>query len=218
MASSESSDNDVASTARTTLRRHRERGSYDRDLVNTILDEALICHVGFQAEHGLVVLPMAHVRLGDHLYLHGALGNAMLRSLVEGGDACATVTLLDGLVLARSAFHHSMNYRCVTVFGSASRVTDHDEMVEASLALVDHVAPGRSGDVREPSSSEIRQTLFLRLPVSEVSAKVRAGGPVDNPEDHRLPVWAGAIPIAHTRGTPEADEGVEIDLPDYLAT
>ena len=209
---------DGPTTTRTTIRRHRDRGSYDRSLMFAILDEALVCHVGFVSEHGPLVLPMAHVRIGDSLYLHGALANAMLRTLIEGGDACVTVTLLDGTVLARSAFHHSMNYRCVTVFGSATRVTDHDEIIKVSRALVDHVAPGRSGDMREPSVAEIRKTLFLRLPISEVSAKVRSGGPIDEPEDYGLPVWAGAVPLVLTRGKPVADDGVDIPLPDYLAS
>src|ERR1700690_3020116 len=145
----------LTATPRDTLRRKRERGSYDRELINSVLDEALVCHVGFAAEHGPVVLPMTYARVGDDLYVHGAAGNDMLRHLASGIDVCVTVTLLDGLVFARSAFHHSMNYRCVVLFGRAERVTDLDEMGTMVAALLDHLAPGRSADARPPTPEEL---------------------------------------------------------------
>jgi nitroimidazol reductase NimA-like FMN-containing flavoprotein (pyridoxamine 5'-phosphate oxidase superfamily) len=205
-------------TGRTTVRRKRERGSSDRALVDAILDEALVCHVGFVAVHGPVVLPMTFARVDDHLYLHGAAGNDMLRNLADGVDVCVTVTLLDGLVFARSAFHHSMNYRCVVLFGKAVRVTDVAEMRVMAAALLDHLADGRSGDARPPTDAELRTTLVLRLPITEGSAKVRTGGPIDDPEDLARPVWAGEIPLRLVAGPPIADElGNGAVLPDYLS-
>ena len=206
-------------TARGTLRRKRERGSYERALINAVLDEGLVCHVGFAAEHGPVVLPMTYVRIDDDLYLHGAAGNAMLRHLAGDADLCVTVTLLDGLVFARSAFHHSMNYRCVVLFGRAERVTDLAEMSRASAALLDHLAPGRSADARPPTAEELRSTLMIRLEVREGSAKVRTGGPIDDPEDLDLPVWAGEVPIGLCGGSPvsHSDPDVAGAVPAYIA-
>jgi nitroimidazol reductase NimA-like FMN-containing flavoprotein (pyridoxamine 5'-phosphate oxidase superfamily) len=200
-------------TDRTTLRRHRERGSYDRELVHAILDEALVAHVGFTSEHGPVVLPMVHARIGDDLYLHGARANALLGALKGGVPTCATVTIVDGLVLARSAFHHSMNFRCATVFGVATEVTDPAEVRHASTALVDHLVPGRGELVRAPDDGEVRRTLFVRLPIDEVSAKVRTGGPADDEADLALDVWAGHLPLTTTAGTPMADVGVSVPWP-----
>ena len=198
-------DSTIPTTQRTALRRKKERGSYDRALVHAVLDEAFVCHVGFNVDHGPVVLPMAHIRIGDQLYLHGATANAMLRSLDSGIPICATVTLLDGLVLARSAFHHSMNFRSVAVFGIAKRVTGSDEQLRVALALVEHMSPGRSEQVRAPSPLELRKTLIVRLPINEASAKVRTGGPVEEPEDLDLPVWAGYVPMELVSGSPVAD-------------
>jgi uncharacterized protein len=205
-------------TSRGTLRRKRERGSHERALINAVLDEGLVCHVGFVADHGPVVLPMTYVRIDDHLYVHGAGGNDMLRHLADGADLCVTVTLLDGLVLARSAFHHSMNYRCVVLFGKAARVTDSAEMLAASAGLVDHVAPGRGLDARAPTAAELRATLIVRIPIDEGSAKVRTGGPIDDPEDLALPVWAGEIPLVMMAGSPVPDAAMNppLPLPDYL--
>jgi nitroimidazol reductase NimA-like FMN-containing flavoprotein (pyridoxamine 5'-phosphate oxidase superfamily) len=212
-------DDALPVTPRVTLRRKRERGSHQRALINEVLDEALVCHVGFATEHGPIVLPMTFVRIGDDLYLHGAGGNDMLRHLAGGSDLCVTVTLLDGLVLARSAFHHSMNYRCVVLFGRAERVTDPDEMLAASAGLLDHLAPGRSLDARAPSAAELRATLIVRLPISEGSAKVRTGGPIEDPDDLQLPVWAGQIPLALAAQAPIPDaqmaDGCEV--PAYIA-
>ena len=188
-------DESLASTERATVRRKQERGSHDRVLVNRVLDEGLVCHVGFAGERGPVVLPMTYVRVGDQLYLHGAAGNDMLRNLAGDAEVCVTVTLLDGLVFARSAFHHSMNYRCVVLFGRAERVTDETELQTMAAALLDHLAPGRSNDARRPTAQELRSTLIVRLPITEGSAKVRTGGPLDDDEDLDLPVWAGEVPM-----------------------
>ncbi|MGO9876096.1 MAG: pyridoxamine 5'-phosphate oxidase family protein [Acidimicrobiia bacterium] len=174
-------------------------------MVNTVLDEALVCHVGFVAEHGPVVLPMTYVRIDDDLYIHGAAGNDMLRHLADGIDVCVTVTLLDGLVFARSAFHHSMNYRSVVLFGRAERVTDSAEMHRVAAGLLDHLAPGRSSDARPPTADEFRTTLILRLPISEGAAKVRTGGPIDERGDLQLPVWAGEVPVSLVAQSPIPD-------------
>lgn len=191
-------------TGRTKVRRLAERGRYERSLVHEILDEAYLAHVGFVVDGQPRVLPMTYGRIGDDLYLHGAAGNGMLRA-ADGAEVCITVTLLDGLVLARSAFHHSMNYRSVVLFGTATKVTDEDEKRRAVDAVVEHVLPGRSGAAREASASELRATAVLRLPIHEGSAKVRTGGPKDDPEDMDLPVWAGVIPLTLTAGSPVQD-------------
>ena len=203
----------MQTTERTTLRRKKERGRTDRALLDAILDEALIAHVGFTASHGPVVLPMTYARVGDALYLHGAAGNALLRAAADGVDVCVTVTLLDGLVLARSAFHHSMNYRCAVLFGRAQRVTDGDELQTMSAALVDRMAPGRSSDVRRPTDEELRATLVIRLSIGEASVKVREGGPIDDDEDLSLPVWAGVVPMRLVAGAAERDDAGVPGLP-----
>jgi nitroimidazol reductase NimA-like FMN-containing flavoprotein (pyridoxamine 5'-phosphate oxidase superfamily) len=203
-------------TDRTTLRRKRERGSSQRSTIEAILDEGLIAHVGFVADHGPVVLPMAYARRGDFVYLHGATGNDMLRHLAAGSPLCLTVTLIDGLVLARSAFRHSMNYRSVVVFGTATRVTDPEEVQAAAAALLEHVAPGRSAEARPPSDEEVRSTLVLRVPIDEASAKVRSGGPLDNPEDLDLTVWAGQLPLALQANPPIEDAGNIAAVPGYI--
>src|ERR1043165_3925714 len=164
-------------TRRTTLKRLPKRGSFDRDTIYAILDEALICHVGFVVDGAPVVIPTIHWREGDTLYAHGSAATRMLRSLRDGVYACVTVTLLAGLVLARSAFHHSMTCRSAVVFGTAREVTDREEKLRALDALVEHVVRGRSAEVRPPSEPELRQTLVLALPLEEASAKIRTGGP-----------------------------------------
>lgn len=195
---------DLAETARTALRRHPERGGFDRDVVNAIIDEAYIAHVGFVVDGQPRVLPMTYGRDGSSLYLHGAVGNAMLRAS-EGAEICVTITLLDGLVLARSAFHHSMNFRSVALVGMAEKVTDDDEKRRAFDVIVDHVCPGRSTVARSPSDAEVRTTMVLRLPITEGSAKVRTGGPLEEPEDLELGVWAGVVPLATVAGRPQQD-------------
>jgi nitroimidazol reductase NimA-like FMN-containing flavoprotein (pyridoxamine 5'-phosphate oxidase superfamily) len=207
---------DLTASPRSTLRRKAERGSHDRAVVDAILDEGLLCHVGFVDGGAPVVLPTAYARVGDELYLHGAAGNQMLRSLASGLEACVTVTLLDGIVLARSAKHHSMNYRSVVLFGAARKVTDPEEKRRALLHIVDHMVPGRSGDARPPDDTELSATLVLAFPLEEGSAKVRAGGPVDEAEDLTLPVWAGEVPLTLAAGTPVADDGVAAVPPAYV--
>ena len=188
-----------APSPRTTVRRRAHRGRYERELVHAILDEALVCHVGFESEHGPVVLPTMHARIDDTLYLHGAVANAMLRSLATGAPVCVTATLLDGLVLARSAFHHSMNYRSVVVFGMATAVEDPAAKRRALEALIERIHPGRWNEARQPTASELRQTLVVSLPLAEASAKVRSGPPIDDDEDYALDVWAGEIPLRTVR-------------------
>lgn len=202
-------------TERTKVRRLPKRGAYDRETIHAILDEALICHVGFVVDTAPVVIPTIHWRDGDTLYVHGSAASRMLRRLNEGVEACVTVTLLDGLVLARSAFHHSMNYRSVVVFGRAREVTG-EEKVRALEALVEHVVRGRSSEVRPPNEAELRGTTVLALPLDEASAKIRTGGPVDDEEDYALPVWAGVVPVRLTYGDPIPDTGVTADVPGYV--
>lgn len=196
---------ELAVTERTRVRRLAQRASYDVAAIHAILDEGLVCHVGFVAGGRPVVIPTIHWRDGDRLYVHGSAASAMLRNLRGGVDACVTVTLVDGLVLARSAFHHSMNYRSVVVFGRATEVTEREEKLRALERLVEHIAPGRSREVRPPSESELRQTLVLALPIEEASAKIRTGGPIDDEEDYALPVWAGVVPLQVVRGEPVQD-------------
>ena len=192
-----------------------ERGNYDPAVIHAILDEALICHVGFVVEGQSVVIPTIHARIGDHLYFHGSPAAGMLRTLRGGVDACVTVTLLDGLVLARSAFHHSMNYRSVVVFGKAEEVVDREEKIRVLDEIVEHVCRGRSADARRPNESELKQTLVLRIPIAEASAKIRTGPPKDDEEDYALPIWAGVLPLALTPSAPVPDN--EVPVPQYVA-
>jgi len=198
---SSSTEGEGPPSERTRLRRHPERGGYDRASVHAVLDEGLVAHVGILTDHGPVVLPMAYARVATTLYLHGAAGNALLRA-AKDAPVCATVTLLDGLVLARSAFHHSLNYRSVVVFGTGRRVADEAEHRLALAAIVDHVAPGRSGEARPSSASELRATRVLALDLAEASAKARSGPPVDDDADAAWPAWSGTIPLTLVRGTP----------------
>lgn len=206
-------------TDRTTLRRLPERGSHDRAVIDAILDEALICHVGFTDEDGRpVVIPTIHARVGDTLYLHGSVASRMLRTIRDGADVCINAAIVDGLVLARSHFHHSMNYRSVVVFGTARLVTDPEEKEQAFAAVADHVAPGRWDDARRPSSVEDRQTMVVAVSMDEASAKARTGGPKDEEDDHDLDVWAGVIPVRISYGDPirDPDARREVPLPGYL--
>jgi nitroimidazol reductase NimA-like FMN-containing flavoprotein (pyridoxamine 5'-phosphate oxidase superfamily) len=191
-------------TDRTKVRRLAERGRYDRATIHEVLDEAYIAHVGFVVDGEPRVLPMTYGRIDDVLYLHGAAGNAMLRAS-SGAEVCVTVTLLDGLVLARSAFHHSMNHRSVVLLGTATKVDDDAEKRRALDAVVEHVLPGRSQVARPSNDVELRKTMVLRLPIAEGSAKVRTGGPVDEPEDMDLPVWAGVVPLRLVADAPVQD-------------
>lgn len=190
---------------RNTIRRLPKRGRYEREEVYATLDEGLVCHVGFVANGQPFVIPTGYARLGDELYLHGARASRMLKALAAGADVCVTVTLLDGLVLARSAFHHSMNYRSVVVFGRARAVEDEAEKLAALRAFTEHVVPGRWDEVRWPNEQELGATLVVALPLAEASAKVRTGPPVDDEEDYLLPVWAGELPLRLTPQTPAPD-------------
>src|SRR6266480_2623263 len=167
----------------TTVKRHPERGAYDRATIDSILDEALICHLGFAADGRPFVIPTIHARDGDTLYVHGSPGSRMLRTAKEGVDICVTVTLLDGLVLARSVYNHSMNYRSAVVLGRAREVTDRDEKLRAMQRVVEHVVPGRWDDARRPNDREIKGTTILALPLDEASAKIRSGPPTDDDAD-----------------------------------
>lgn len=188
---------------RTAPARHSDRMTYDVELVHGVLDEADLCHVGFVVDGEPVVLPQLHARVGETLYLHGSTGARALRRAQDGGlDVCVTVTLVDGLVLARSQFHHSINYRSVVVHGRASVVTDEAEKRSALTALVDGIVPGRSAGSRAPNRKELAATTVLALRLAEVSAKVRTGPPNDDPEDLALPCWAGVVPVSIVRGEP----------------
>jgi nitroimidazol reductase NimA-like FMN-containing flavoprotein (pyridoxamine 5'-phosphate oxidase superfamily) len=202
--------------ARNALGRYPQRGHYDRVVIDPILDEAIYCHLGIVRAGRPVVLPTLHVRQGDLLYVHGS---AQSRLLLDGrGPVCITVTLLDGIVLARSAFHHSLNYRSVVVHGDAEWVEEEQEKRRALSALVEHVVPGRGGDCRPPSDEELALTAVLRIPLREASAKIRSGPPLDAPKDRALPHWAGVLPLHSVSGKPQADEWTpaELSIPPYL--
>ncbi|GGP91066.1 pyridoxamine 5'-phosphate oxidase family protein [Streptomyces melanogenes] len=209
-------------TERTVPTRSRERASYDRELVHGILDEGYVCHLGFVRDGAPVVLPTLYGRIGERLYVHGSTGSRPLRMTGKtdpGLAVCLTVTHVDGLVLARSAFHHSINYRSVVVHGTAYEVTDPEERRTALDALVDQVVPGRSYDSRQANAKELAATAVIRLDLNEVSAKVRTGGPNDEPEDSTLPHWTGVLPVVRGYGTPipAADLDPSVELPGYLA-
>lgn len=208
-------------TERTIPTRSRERASYDRELVHSILDTAYVCHLGFVRDGAPVVLPTLFARVDERLYVHGSTGSRPLRMAGQadpGLPVCLTVTHVDGLVLARSAFHHSLNYRSVVVHGTARQVTDPAEKRTALDALVDHAIPGRAADSRPADAKELAATAVLRLDLTEVSAKTRTGGPNDDPADLSLPHWAGVVPVAVTSGTPvpAADLAPGTPVPDYL--
>ncbi len=208
-------------TPRTTPTRYRERAHYDRETVHEVLDESLICHLGYLSAGGPVVLPTTHARLGETLYLHGSTGSGPMlaaRAARSGLPVCVTATLLDGLVLARAAMHHSVNFRSVVVVGAARAVDDPAEKLRALRCLLDHIAPGRAADCRTPDARELAATGVLALDLVEVSAKVRAGGPVDDPPDCMLPHWAGVIPLSLTAGTPvpAGDLDPSTPVPSYL--
>ncbi|OBG58139.1 pyridoxamine 5'-phosphate oxidase family protein [Mycobacterium sp. E3339] len=208
-------------TPRTTPTRYRERARYDRETVHRILDESPICHLGYLSAGRPVVLPTTHVRLGETLYLHGSTGGGPLlaaRAAPSGLPVCVTVTLVDGLVLARAAMHHSVNFRSVVALGAARVVDDAGEKSRALAGLLDHIAPGRAADCRPPDPRELAATGMLALDLLEVSAKVRAGGPDDDPEDCALPYWAGVVPLSVTAGAPvpAADLAPALPVPGYL--
>lgn len=208
---------DFPQTERTTLKRLPKRGAYDRQLVYGILDEGFICHVGFTVEGQTFVIPTGYARVDEQLFIHGSQVSRMLRTLSSGIDVCVAVTLVDGLVLARSAFHHSINYRSVVMFGRARIVDDREAKLAALFAFSEQVIPGRWNDVREPTEQELKATIVLTLPLVEVSAKVRTGPPIDDEEDYALNVWAGVLPLRIAAGAPLSDPRLPetIEPPSY---
>ena len=206
-------------TDRTSISRHAERGSYDRDKAFAILDEALVAHVGLDTGSGVMVIPMTYARMGEELVLHGAVASRWLSSFEAGRDICVCITLLDGLVLARSAFSHSMNYRSVVAFGSATLIVDAEEKQAAFKALLDHLMPGRWNDSRQPDKKEIGATTVLRMRIDEASIKVRSGDPVDAEKDQDLDHWAGVLPLSLEAGAaiPDSLTPAGHPPPDYLS-
>jgi len=199
-----------------TVRRHPERAAYDRETIDAILDEGLVGHVGLICDGQPFVMPMLYARRGEHLYLHGSPKSRLLSAVAEGARICFTVTLLDGLVLARSAFHHSLNYRSVVVLGQGRAVRKGEEKQAALRTLVDHVMTGRSEQVRGPSEPELKVTEVVVLDLREASAKVRTGPPVENPNDYTLPVWAGELPLELAVGVPAPDSRCQVPEPPTL--
>lgn len=203
---------------RTRVRRHPERAAYQHDAAYAVLDEAVYCHVGFVVDDQPFVIPTIHARDGDRLYLHGSPASRMLRTLAGGVPVCVTVTLLDGLVMARSVFNHSMNYRSVVIIGTAVAIDDPEEKLAAMRVLSDHISPGRWGDARVPSAKEQQATTMLAVPLNELSVKVRSGPPEDDEDDYTLRTWAGVIPISLAAAPAYADPRLApgIELPAYL--
>jgi nitroimidazol reductase NimA-like FMN-containing flavoprotein (pyridoxamine 5'-phosphate oxidase superfamily) len=204
-------------TEKTRVTRIPDRGKYDAETVHAILDEGLVCHVGFVVGEQPYVIPTLYARVGGEIYFHGSAASRMLRNLSEGLRVCITVTLIDGLVLARAAFHHSTNYRSVMALGIAQPVMDEEEKMAAMEAFTERVVPGRWADVRMPTAQEMRATTVMRLPLQEVSAKVRTGDPKDEAEDYDLPIWAGVIPLQIVAGAPIPDSAMRMQLapPEY---
>ena len=205
---------------RTDVRRKPERGAYDATTINAILDEALICHVGFVSENGYpVVIPTIHARSGATVYLHGSPASRMLRAIKQGADVCVTVTLVDGLVFARSVFNHSMNYRSAIIFGTPREVSDPEEKMRALEAVTEHIARGRWADARQPSDKEFKGTTVVAMSIDEASAKIRTGPPGDEDADYELPIWAGVVPVEQSFGEPIVDPKLRegIATPEYLA-
>jgi uncharacterized protein len=208
----------LATTQRTKIKRIPKRGNYEKQQIYQILDEGLVCYVGFAIEGQPFVIPTAYGRKEDKLYIHGSPASRMLRSLQNGIEVCVTVTLLDGLVLARSAFHHSMNYRSAVIFGTATTVEKIEDKLEALRTFTEHVMPGRWDEVRQPNDQELQGTLVLQLPINEASAKIRTGEPLDDEADYDLAVWAGVIPLKLANGNAIADSRLKTgtQLPDYI--
>ena len=201
-------------TPRTRLVREAERGVYNRETAYRILDEGFLCHVGFVADGQPFVIPTSYGRKDDRLYIHGSAASRMLRQMKEGVPVCVTVTLLDGLVLARSIFNHSMNYRSVVILGKATPVDDPLEKVEALRLLSEHIIPGRWADARQPNERELKATLVMRVPIEEFSAKVRSGPPIDDEDDYSFPTWAGVVPLETVSRPPINDPRLD---PQYKA-
>ncbi len=200
-------------TERTRVVRESHRGHYDRETIYKILDEGLVCHVGFAVEEQPYVIPTLYARVDDAIYFHGSAASRMLKTLDAGVAACITVTLVDGIVMARSVFNHSMNYRSVVALGRATVVADPAEKLKALRAFTEKLIPGRWKDARQPNEQELRATSILRMPLAEVSAKVRTGPPQDDEPDYALPVWAGVVPLRLAAGEPVRDEKCDPSLP-----
>ncbi len=206
-------------TERTSLKRLPKRGNFDRETINAILDEAFFCHVGFVVDSQPYVIPTGFARIGDDLMIHGSAASRMMRNLAHGIDVCVTVTLVDGLVLARSAFHHSVNYRSVVILGKAEVVTDAAKKNKALEAFTEHIIKGRWAEVRWPTELELKATTVLKLRITEASAKIRTGDPVDDDEDYSMDVWAGVLPLKIEAGTPIDDTKLNsgINVPQYVS-
>jgi uncharacterized protein len=204
-------------TDRTTVKRLPKRGTNDRQVIYRILDEGLLCHVGFIVDGAPRVIPTGYVRVDDNVYIHGSPASAMLIAAGQSSDICLTVSLIDGLVLARSAFHHSVNYRSVVIYGKAHVVDSEEEKLAALQAFTEHMVPGRWADARKPTPSELKGTKVLCLPMVEASAKIRTGPPIDDREDYELPVWAGVVPLSLRPGAPIPDPDLRpgIKPPQY---
>lgn len=209
---------EIKQTQRTKLKRLPKRGSFDREIFYKILDEAFICHIGFSVNGQTFVIPTAYGRKDDMLYVHGSAASRMTREMSKGIDVCITVTLVDGLVLARSAFHHSINYRSVVIFGKAEIVESESEKNDALFAFTEHLIKGRWAEIREPNTKELKGTTVLKLEINEASAKMRTGNPIDDEEDMNLDVWAGVIPLEIKAGKPIDDDLLRenIEVPEYV--
>jgi nitroimidazol reductase NimA-like FMN-containing flavoprotein (pyridoxamine 5'-phosphate oxidase superfamily) len=205
--------NAIAPTPRTRLKRLPKRAAYERDSIYSILDTALVCHVGFAIDGQPYVIPTLHVRIGDRLYIRGSAASRMLGNAAEGTPLAVAVTHIDGLVLARSAFHHSVNYRSAVILGAATLVADPAEKLAVMKGLIDHVAPGRWEHIRQPNEKELAATSVLSIPIAEASAKLRSGDPLDDEADYAMPVWAGQIPFAMKTLTPVADARLDASTP-----
>jgi uncharacterized protein len=206
-------------TERTKIRRIPKRGSYEREQIYQILDEGFVCHIGFTVDEQPYVIPTAYARDGDNLIVHGSAASQMMRAMAWETDVCVTVTLIDGLVLARSAFHHSINYRSVVIFGKAKLISDEGQKMEALRLFTEHLIPNRWAEIRPPNALELKATTVLSLPLDESSAKIRTGDPKDDEEDYEMKVWAGVIPLKATTGKPIDDSRLKdgVSPPDYVS-
>ena len=205
-------------TVRNQVKRMPERGHYDAATIYPIIDAALICHVGFVLDGQPFVIPTLHARQGDTILLHGAKGSRLLRHIQSGGEVCITITLIDGIVLARSVFHHSINYRSVVLFGTGAVIADEQARLQALETFTERLIPGRWQDARQPNALELKQTTIVAVPIASASAKLRSGPPGDEAEDYDLPVWAGILPLQQIAGAPVADPQLTpgVELPDYI--
>ncbi len=204
---------DFPKTDRNRVRRKPQRGDYQKETIYQIIDEAPICHVGFVVDGQPYVIPTLHARQGDVLFLHGAPASRLLKVIETGAEVCITMTLVDGIVLARSAFHHSINYRSALLFGRGAIVTEPGQKMAALAAITEHIAPGRWSEVRQPSQQELDATTVVAVPIASASAKIRSGPPLDDEVDYELPIWAGVLPLTLVSGAPEPDPRLPADIP-----